>query len=170
MLSKLAHTLLALTSVAPVAVIYGAAQWGTSPRLALGLFALTLLLWLLCIGLLRYAKSHAEVEPLNIATLRSANGEILSFFLIYLLPLLIQGDGKSEGIPLAIIVFVALLLVIVFRSNVLHVNPLMGIIGYQFYEASSPSGHTFLIVTKHSTNNLNGRKAVRLSPTLLLEV
>ncbi len=170
MLSRLAYVLLTLTSIAPVALIYGAAEFSSRPWLAINLFVVASGLALACDALLRYARHHAEIEPLNMVSVRSANHEVLAFFLAYLLPLLVREDSSGAGQPLAIFLFIGLLTVVVFQSNLMHVNPLMAILGYAFYEVSAPSGYTYLLVTKNKTNQLSGRRAVQLSSTLLLEV
>ena len=170
MLSRFAYTLLALTSVAPVALVYGASQVFNDNWLALAFIGLTVVLTLLCSFVLNNAKAYGEIEPLNIASIRSANNEVLAFFLTYLLPLLVRGDGNSVGQPLAIIVFIGLLLIVVFRSNLLHVNPLIGLLGYQFFEVTSSNGYTYMLVTKKHTNKLENRRGIELSSTLLLEV
>jgi hypothetical protein len=59
---------------------------------------------------------------------------------------------------------------VLFRADIYHVNPILGMIGYHFYQVKSKTKVTYLLVTRSKAPLPPGDLAyIRLSRTLLLE-
>lgn len=169
MLNGLARLLLVSTSLAPILLIYAAAIVEERSVLATGLAVASVLLVLLCWLLLFYVTRVPGTESIEITSVSGKDTEIVSFLVAYMLPVLL---GKQlESNLWALIVFVAVLGLVLFKANVHHVNPLMGMLGYHFYEVEASSKIKYLMITRRRTPFRPGTFLVKyLSPTLLLEV
>ena len=89
MLSRLAKLLLTSTAIAPVLFTYAyvaCVSWAVKQGILLSL--LGVLLFILCIFLLRYCSKHLEKVDFSMTTAEVADRENIGFLLLYLLPLL----------------------------------------------------------------------------------
>jgi hypothetical protein len=153
MLSAFAKLLLVSTSFAPVLLTYAFATYlknGLNTNVAV-LVGITVALVLLCVLIVTAAKRQLEVISFPIVTVKSADTEIVGFMVAYLLPLISAADTKIS-VPLLSFVLV-LFFIVVWTTNSYHVNPLLGMLGYHFYEVATESGLTFLLLTKKNIRN-----------------
>lgn len=169
MLNGFAKVLLVATSLAPMAVVYGAARLPGEQGPALQAFAVAALLWLLCVLLLATVRRHGEREALSVTSVTSRDSQVLAFLVAYVLPL-VGGEHVTRN-PYALVAFALLMGVVLYRANIYHVNPLMGLLGFHFYDVRAASDVPYLLVTRRREALRAGAvHAVRLSPTLWLEV
>jgi hypothetical protein len=120
---------------------------------------------LLCVVLGLYSSwvIHKAAEdfqslPITIKKAKSADKEVLGFFVAYALPLMFKGDVNPDIGAWAI---AGLMLVLVlWTTHALHVNPVLGVIGFHFYEVETQEGVTYLLITKRAINNLKSLKTV----------
>jgi len=167
MLRILQKLLLVLTAFAPVMLTFAAVYWfDNEQKLALGLVGGTVLLVLACVTVINLSSSQLAKNPVTIKTIKPADKEIVGFVLAYLLPL--ARGSQFDGVPMFIALGVFLL--IVMTSNAYHTNPLLGLIGYHFYEVTIEEvGYTLL-----SKRNLHNTKAIKtvvsLTDYMLLDV
>jgi hypothetical protein len=49
---------------------------------------------------------------------------------------------------------------VLWTTHALHVNPVLGLIGFHFYEVETQEGVTYLLITKRTINNLKGVTSV----------
>lgn len=147
MLSKFAKLLLTSTAIAPVLLTY---SWVAiiERKLALAgmLFIGCLLLVLICIALLRYAKGNLEHMNFEAVSVEVADRENMAFLLLYLLPLFTDQFASLNWhiwIP-AMFVFGA----VVATGYAYHFNPLLGLMGWHFYKVGTKEGITYVLITK----------------------
>jgi hypothetical protein len=159
--------LLVLTAFAPVMLTFAAVYWFDNKQiLALALVGVTILLVFTCVTVIKLAASHLATNPVVIKTIKPADKEIIGFVLAYLLPL--ARGSQFDGVPMLIVLCVFLL--VVMTSNAYHTNPLLGLIGYHFYEVTIEDvGYTLL-----SKRNLHNTRAIKtvvsLTDYMLLDV
>jgi len=169
MLSNLGRLSLTATALAPILLVYGAAIFFEKRIWAVVLTVVAALLVVICHLLLRHMLRHGMAERVEIESIKAKDTEILSFLVAYLLPILL-GD-KVTANPLAIVVFVGIMGLVFFRSDIYHVNPLMGMLGYHFYAVTTTSKITYLLVTTSKEPMRPGGLVYRpLSQRLLMEV
>jgi hypothetical protein len=170
MLNKFAKLLLVATSLAPILLTRAFVDGlhGRWPEAAAGV-GVAVGLTALCILLLSAVRKEAQVLDLHSPrTIQAADTQIIGFVLTYLLPL-----AKPEQTPddVRVLAFVLLLLGIAFwNSNAYHFNPLLGLLGYHFYEATFENDIKFVLITKKSlynTRKLSG--FVQLTEYVVLE-
>ncbi len=164
--------ILTATSLAPVLCAFGIAQLAQGKSFAetYGWFVLCGLLVLLAFLVIEFSKRHLAEETLKVKKVKGSDREVLTFLLAYLLPLIAKDSfDVSKNIFVSIYVFV-IILVTVYHSNAFDFNPLLGIIGYHFYEVEAEDGMPFLLVTRRSvTKQAIDFKIVKLSDSIFLE-
>ena len=169
MLSNAARFLLIVTSVAPVSVVYGASLLPDDWRGAGLWVGVAALATFVCVGVLKSAAKHVEQEALVIGEAESQDSEVLAFLVAYALPLVARDQAGSN--VWALVAFLLIMVVVLIRCNIYHVNPLLGLLGFHFYKAKATSGTTYLVVTKRPRPPTEGQlTVVLLSPFLALEV
>lgn len=167
-MSAFGRLLLVSTALAPVLLVYGAAIFFEHRARAISLSVVAAIFVPMCHALLAYIRRHGSSEETTIEEVSGKDTDILSFLVAYMLPVALA--EKIQVNPLALFTFLGLMGLVLFRADIYHVNPLMGILGYHFYEVKSQSGATYLVVTRRREPLLPGALAfVRLSRTLLLE-
>lgn len=160
MLAKPTRVLLALTAIAPVSVslayIFGAGKgdW------LLSVFAICacLILGITSSWIITEASARFERLPIVIKKVKSADKEVVGFFVAYALPLIFKGDA---GLDLGAWLLAAVMLIFVlWTTHALHVNPVLGLLGFHFYEVETQEGVTYLMITKRTINNVSSIKSV----------
>ncbi|SAI26211.1 Uncharacterised protein [Bordetella ansorpii] len=154
MLGRLVRILLALTAVAPLSIplayLYARQQQFLWAALALaGCLALGGLAWIIIVQ----ASRRLEPLPIAIVKAKSADKEVLAFFIAYALPLIFRNPVSAPSLDGWL--FAMLLLVFVLWStHTLQVNPVLGLLGFHFYEAEAQGGITYLLITRREITNL----------------
>jgi len=167
MLRFLPKLLLVSTAFAPVMVTFAVVFWFEGDRdFALGLMGGAALAVLACVSVIKLAASQLAKNPVAIKTIKPADKEIVGFVLAYLLPL--ARGSQFDGVPMFVVLGVFFL--VVMTSNAYHTNPLLGLIGYHFYDVTIEDvGYTLL-----SRRNLHNTRAIKtvvsLTDYMLLDV
>ena len=126
------------------------------------------LLFILCWILIHFSKTNLEKLPIKITTVKTADSEIVGFILIYLLPLM---NETKTPISVPMLLFIGtLFFFIVYSSNSYHFNPLLGFLGFHFYEIQIEGGITFVLISKRNINNCKSiSTVVQISEYMVLE-
>lgn len=147
MLNGFARLLLTSTALAPVGFIYAwvsliAGNYATSTLFV----AISAVLAILCLWLLRYAQKHLESIEFEPKTIEAADKENVGLLLLYLLPLFgshIEAINWLVWTP-AILIFA----LVVATGYGYHFNPLLGLMGWHFYKVGTEEGVTYIMITK----------------------
>jgi hypothetical protein len=170
MLGKLVRVLLALTAVAPLSVslayVYAAREQNF--QLAVIAALLCVLLGAVSIWIIETAGRRLERLPITIKKAKSADKEVIGFFVAYALPLVFRGSGAPDvG---AWIVASTMLLFVLWSTHALQVNPVLGLFSFHFYEVETDGGVTYLLITRRSISNvLSVVRVVQLGEYAVLE-
>jgi hypothetical protein len=130
-LSRIAQVFLAATALAPVLLVWAAASYQTSRAYAAAAVVVAVLLVVICVGLLALAKRELQTDPLVMAKAVRMDKDAVGFLIAYALPLVLSDDATQLPALAVFVVIVGLLLV---QLQILHVNPLLGVLGFHFYE------------------------------------
>jgi hypothetical protein len=169
MLSQAARLTLVLTSFAPVLLTLAVLRFvrDESPERAAGYVVAAILLTATCLLLLRFSRLQLERLPFVVRSIKTADKEILSFVLTYLLPF--ASDSRVFEPTVVLFVFL-LLLVVVWTSHSYHFNPLLGMFGYHFYEVQSTDSITFVLITRRTLRSCAGEtQVVQLTDYIVLD-
>lgn len=170
MLGKLVRILLALTAIAPLSVSLAYVFVTRENNLQFAVIAafVCLLLGAVAIWVIEKAGRTLECLPVTIKKAKSADKEVIGFFVAYALPLLLRGGGVPDlG---AWLLAAAMLLFVLWSTHSMQVNPVLGIFGFHFYEVESEDGITYLLITRRRINSVRSIKSiVQLSEYGVLE-
>ena len=169
MLSKLAKISLVSTSIAPIFLtlwfVNFRKNWNWKE--GVGYLLLALLLTLLCWILLYLSSIRLEKLKLEITSVKTADNEMIGFILAYLLPLMNKSSVEIES---GVMFVVALLFLVIITSNSYHFNPLIGFLGYHFYEVTITGGISYVLISKKSIRNYKSIKnVVHISEYMIME-
>lgn len=170
MLGRLIRILLALTAIAPLSVslayIYATRDANIQYALIAGLFCV--LLGAGSIWIIQTAQSTLEHLPVVIKKAKSADKEVIGFFVAYALPLVFRGQSSQDlG---AWLVAGTMLLFVLWSTHSMQVNPVLGMFGYHFYEVETSDGITYLLITRSKISSvLSIGNVVQLSEYGILE-
>lgn len=170
MLGRLIRVLLALTAMAPLSIslsyIYATKEHNF--QLA-GIAALScILLGAASLWIIRQASDKLERLPISVKKAKSADKEVIGFFIAYALPLVFRGQASLDlG---AWLIAAGMLLFVLWSTHSLQVNPVLGLFGYHFYEVETADGITYLLISKRRiASALTVKAVVQLSEYGILE-
>ena len=171
MLNKLAKASLVTTSFAPILITYSFVLWLDNKPWdkIMYTFAIAVLLIVICIAVLSIAKKQLQIVDFPVTSIKTADGEVLGFLITYLIPFTTLA---SDDINQTVLLFIfGLFILVIWSTNSYHINPLLTILGYHFYEVTTVNNITFLLITKrHLRNTANIKKVVHLTEYMVFDV
>ena len=170
MLSRFIRLLLALTAIAPLSISMAYIYAVKDRNLWYAFIATCLCVLLGAIALQVIGMSQRKLErlPVTIKKAKSADKEVIGFFIAYALPLVFRGQSSPDlG---AWLVAACMLFFVLWSTHSLQVNPVLGLFGYHFYEVETADGITYLLISKRRIGNaLTIKNVVQLSEYGILE-
>ena len=170
MLGRFIRLLLALTAIAPLSISMAYIYAAKHQNLQFAFIATCLCLLLGAVALQVIEKSQRKLErlPVTIKKAKSADKEVIGFFIAYALPLVFRGQSSPDlG---AWLVAACMLFFVLWSTHSLQVNPVLGLFGYHFYEVETADGITYLLISKRRIGNaLTIKHVVQLSEYGILE-
>lgn len=170
-MNKLAKACLVTTSFAPVLVTYAFVLWlDKKPwQTIFIIIVIAILLMLLCINVLSIAKKKIQIVDFPINSIKTADGEVLGFLVAYLIPFITLTSEQVNGTVLLFIF--ALFILVIWSTNSYHINPLLTLFGYHFYEVTTSNNITFLLITKRDLRNSSSiKKVIQLTEYMVFDV
>ena len=147
MLSGLAKLLFTSTAIAPVGLTYAwvalmEGQW----ELASYIFWGCVFLFGVLLKLLEYAQKNLEQSDFSVTTIEAADRENIAFLLLYILPLFTAHMNTCNWHvwPPALIIFA----IVISTGHDYHFNPLLGLMGWHFYQVCTEEGVTYVLITQ----------------------
>jgi hypothetical protein len=158
--------LLVSTAFAPVLVTYAIVSFTKGENLqGFSLLASAVLAVVVCLLVMRAAIVKLPPNPVILKSIKPADKELIGFVLAYLLPL---ARGTSfEGVPL--LIALAVFFLVVMTSNAYHTNPLLGLLGYHFYEVVIEEVGYVLVSRRNLHNTRSIKEVVSLTDYMLLD-
>lgn len=130
------------------------------------LVCLALALVWLCDLVIKQSAIKLAVNPVKVTSVKPADKEIIGFVLAYLLPL--ARGSAFEGFPMLVVLVV--FFGVIMTSNSYHMNPLLGFLGYHFYEVTV-EGVGYVLISKRNLHDTTGiNKVVSITDYMLLDV
>ena len=169
MLGRLVRILLALTAIAPLSIslayVFASQRKFVWAGAAVGC---CIALGWLALWIITRASERLEQLPISIQKAKSADKEVIGFFVAYALPLMFRGPSAPdlEGWVVA----GAMLLFVLWSTHAIQVNPVLGVLGFHFYEVEAKGGVTYLLISRRKISNvLSVVRVAQLSEYGLLE-
>ncbi|MCB9365895.1 MAG: hypothetical protein H6508_01715 [Calditrichaeota bacterium] len=101
------------------------------------------------LGLMVFLKIVQGINPLTlkVASIQRRDGEAMSYIVTYLLPF-IALPSCEIGDLLSLGIFLVVLAVLYVNSDMIHINPVLNLLGWHVYEIEDDKGHVFTILSK----------------------
>jgi hypothetical protein len=153
MLGRLVRILLALTAIAPLSVSLAYVFASESQYLwAFAAAMVCLLLGASALWVIREAGARLERLPIAIVKAKSADKEVIGFFVAYALPLVFRGQYAPD--LAGWLVAGGMLLFVLWSTHAIQVNPVLGVLGFHFYEVEARGGITYLLISRKKISNV----------------
>ena len=116
--------------------------WALIP-LAVGVIA--------AIGLLAFMRwvQTSEARPIEIQSVQRKDAEVIAYIFAYVFPFL-GLDIEDASSALGLGVFFMVLMVLNVSSNMIHINPVLNLLGYHLYEVTLAEGDAHTLITRRS--------------------
>ena len=148
MLNLVAKSLLVLTSLSPVLLVWAVNEFESGGPCVYWIWPLiaAFLLAYGCEGLLKYAQDAAQEHRFHVEEFDSKDQEVLTFLFVYLLPFVRGSAFASEW--LTTVVALAIIVTAIVQTDAFHFNPVMRFFGYRFYSVKDKQGLPGLLISK----------------------
>jgi hypothetical protein len=159
MFNKFVRSLLFVSSFFPLEVVSFLLLFESRRCLAYAI----LVFGILGLGGAFFCLSQAQkISPLTIdvAHYRRRDDEAMSYIVTYLVPFLGFSFSGWQGVA-AVGIFFATLAILYINSNMIHINPMLNLVGYHLYEITTASGKTCSLLT---------RKPLRKEPLSVIDL
>ncbi|MDB5350079.1 MAG: hypothetical protein JWN86_1326 [Planctomycetota bacterium] len=159
-MNKIGKLALTATSLAPILGALAVnslakGNYGEAVRYLLAGGGMVLVCWLLLLACRRL-----QEEPLTTAKVKTADKEVLSFLVVYLLPIFTKNIIFTDDWITPVYV-VAIIGACVYNSNAFTFNPVMSLMHYHFYEVEVKDGMAYLLITKQTLRRNDNTLEVR---------
>lgn len=169
-MNKFSKLLLVSTSFAPILLTYAFVIYilGGSIITMISLVVVVMALVVICLGLLKFAYEKIERQRIELNSISTADGEVVGFVIAYLIPIL---SIANPSIDYRVVCFIAaMFLVVIWSTNSYHINPLINLVGYHFYEVSAEDNVTYLLLTKKELRKTSSiKKIIHLTEYMILD-
>ncbi len=117
---------------------------------------LILLLFILCVIIIKVFIKKLDKISFNIEEIESKDGTVASSIITYLLPLITITFTEINWIAFCgLIIVMALLL---FGTRVVLLNPMLYLFGYKYYSIKANSGAKYTLISRQKKFNKNNKK------------
>jgi hypothetical protein len=167
--SLLVRFLLCLSSYFPLTVIFAiqllskGEHWGAVLSLVLGFCGL--------VGIHVYLKFSLRLNPIKI-TIESVcrkDGEAMSYIVSYLLPFVALPWGDVASC-LSMGVFLFVLVILYMNSDMMHINPMLNLMGWHVYEITLSDGEARSLISKRRARKGREASVIQMGDDIFLEV
>lgn len=104
-----------------------------------------------------------------VVSVQRKDSEVMSYIVTYIIPF-IGLDLSSFANLFSLCLFFFMLMIIYINTNLIHINPMMNMVGYHIYEIENNSGTIQTIISKKSRMVRNDKlKLVMIGDNLFME-
>ena len=97
------------------------------------------------------------------------DAELASYVVTYLLPFLVSSFSDWLSL-LSLVILLLVIAVLYIQSNLIHINPMLNILGYHLFEVETGEGKVSALISKRSyVRSGSTIEAISLSDYVLLE-
>jgi len=101
---------------------------------------------------------------------KTSDREVIGFLLAYVLPLAMTGTSALRPDTWSLVYLLLLFGSVVWGTHAYDFNPLLGLLGYHFYEVELDSGISYIVISKRPILNMRQiTEAVQLTEYVLLD-
>ena len=167
--SFLVRLLLCFSSYFPLTVIFAVQfffkgeRWAGIGALVVGVAGL--------IGISAYLRFVGKLNPMKvkIESVVRRDGEAMSYIVSYLLPFIALPSGDLASC-VSLGVFLTVLVILYMNSDMMHINPMLNLMGWHVYEITLADGETRSLISKRRARKGREANTIQMGDDILLEV
>lgn len=165
MLAKWIMVLLAITSLSPVGLVWAVKLRSSNTKAAYLLAICAVLASAITYGFFRWiVPKNSARHTRTIQKIESVDKDVLAFLLAYMLPLVTQKESSYDWYVITAVMIV--LGAAIWQAQLIHVNPLLGLLGFHFHKVSTQAGNSILLISRGSTPRMGEVVIYELSEVL----
>lgn len=171
MLSTLSKSLLFFSSFSPLMLMFAAKAHFSGGAIAAVILAVTGLLSICFILYILFSYvPRTAAQNLIVESTQRKDGEVMSYIVTYIFPFL-STDLSQLFNSISLLVLYLIIFVIYVSTNMIHVNPVLSLLGYKLFELEMASGHRPTVITRQSRLlRGQGLRVVRLAHDIFIDV
>lgn len=167
MANRFARIILFLSSYIPLWVIFGVVTVREQIWLGLSFFALATLSFLGTLFFLgRVQRMAAILLPIGI--IRRKDSDTMSYIASYVIPFASTALDKPEQVT-AIIIFLVVLCIVYVNSGMIHINPVLSMLGYSPFEVEDERGNSIFVLSRRSLRRGNEVCGIEVADGIFVE-
>ena len=123
----------------------------------------------LCVAHLILAANRGNPESFQFDKITDLSGDLLGHISAYLVPAFIDTSESTEAVVISAIIMGLVVQVHVATGRV-HVNPVLYLLGYRVYTATTPNASTFYLMARTDVADWKGPvRCVQVGASMLIE-
>ena len=135
----------------------------------IGIIVLIFIIFVLPL-LIKISKSIGNLRILTIKEKQDISHAYLEYIITYIIPF-IQQNYKTTEDAISILILMLVIMYVYISSNMIYVNPMLKLIGYNLFKVYDEYGNMYLLLTKEKDVLKNFKiKAVEFSENVVIEV
>jgi len=163
----LTRVLLFLSSYLPLTIIFFVLYSDKQFWLGLSALSLGLIGFLGLLVLLRWERDFSPIQ-VKVHSVQRKDGEAMSYIVTYFIPFLaIPFSDWQQAVALS--TFLIVLGILYINSNMIHINPMLNLMGYHIYELTLEDGDKRSLVTKRRIRQNAQLSVIVLGEEILME-
>jgi hypothetical protein len=162
-----ARFILFLSSYIPLWVIFAIITARDWRYLSLSFAGLAILSFLGTLIFLRLVQRLQGIQ-LAVGVIHRKDSETMSYIASYVIPFAATAFDKLEQV-VALGVFLVVLCMVYVNSSMIHINPLLSLLGYRLYEISDTEGNSYFLISKRNVRRGDEIRAIDLANDIYVE-
>lgn len=162
-----ARFILFLSSYIPLWVIFAIITFQTLPWVSGAFVALAVVSFLGTIFFLRAVQNFSGID-LKIGIIHRKDSETMSYIASYIIPFAATAFDKAEQVY-ALAVFFVVLGFVYINSSMIHINPLLSLLGFHLYEVEDADGNPYFLISKRNLRRGDDIRAIDLANGIFVE-
>ncbi|QRM34787.1 hypothetical protein [Microvirga sp. VF16] len=167
MANVLSRIILFLSSYIPLWIIFAVMTLRERPYLGsifIGLAILSLL------GTLLYMRLVQRLQGIGmrIGIIRRKDSDTMSYIASYVIPFAATAFNDIEQV-VSLVIFLVVLCVVYVNTGMIHINPLLSILGYNLYEVEDDQGNSYFLMSKRRLRRGDDVTAIDVAESIFVE-
>lgn len=142
-----ARILLFISAYSPMFAIMGFLYRPQFGDFAWVFFGLAILGVLGLLGFLEYEERFDNPETLEVTACCSRDEQAMSYIVSYIIPF-VSASASTWEQQTAHLIFFLMIAILYVTTNMVHINPMLTLLGRRIYEVETTSGRTFTLIAR----------------------
>ena len=167
MANAFARFILFLSSYIPLWVIFALVTMHGRRTFAIIFIVIAVLSLIGTLIFLRLAQRFTGLD-MTVGVIRRRDSETMSYIASYIIPFAATPFDKPEQIA-ALVVFLVVLCSVYVNSGMIHINPLLSLMGYNLYEIEDSDGNPYFLMSRRTLRRGDTVRAIDLANDIFME-